>query len=596
MTYNPITENLSFDYQQNLLLSDTTLTSWKRQLYDVSAASGSITITLPSNASDLNLLEVGSLFFRRLDTVEANTVTIAAVIGGTNRFIKIPINTEVVHWFCCAYDGGVGSAAFYFKLNSSDVDNQARVSKDPAVTVSTSNLNVAVNTYIGLVLNGATLAIGDSIVLAAQTNPIENGVYVVNTNGTISRRADCALGIDGNGYIVPITGGNSKFFIYVIRNISGSGFPALFGRSQLTISLYSNTLYTAGTGLTLSSNTFSITPQAGTSRAVITDSSGNLTTSTVTSSTLAFLDATSSVQTQLNVLSGRILSTTLTSAITNAVTTLPVTSTNGFSSVGIVYIGTEAILYTGKTSTTFTGCTRGYNGTTAAAQVINAYVNFLTEEVPYYKMGADFTTSTIPTRIFRDIMWMSGSAAGVRTWTPTQIPWVYTDITAAELACIYWIQKIMTFFKSLENDNNWDQIIGSLPSSIVSRITGNIQNPDSGTDMDNQIQFSSTPTYTSEWFELIVGRNPAGTELYTMSFTLALVSTAVALPVLDLMYPFRLIWQTTRGAAMAGFNGQSVVASSTSLPKCTQYTTSGVTIPAAGFPLWAMPVSLETIF
>jgi hypothetical protein len=467
-----------------------------------------------------------------------------------------------------------------------------------------------------------------------------------------------------------------------------------------------NTAYTAGTGLTLSGTTFSITPQTA-SRAVVTDSSGNLTTSSVTSATLAFMDATSSVQTQINslvptaqnqktvkvattavialsglqtidgvslvagdevlqaqttaivnngiwvvasgawtrstqmptgsdaakakifVLQGTLnagtiwtctnatgsvvgtaslaisqftpavsaLYTNLTAAITNSATTLSVTSTNGFPSTGIVMILNESILYSGKTSNSFTGCTRGYNGTTAVAAVINAYVNFVTEEIPYYKMGADFTTSTIPTRIYRDKMWMSGSATAVRTWTPSQIPWVYTDITAAELSCIYWVQELMTFFKGLENDTNWDQIIGAIAASITSRITGNLQNPDGGTDMDNQVVFASAPTYVSEWFELIVGRNPAGTELYTMSFTLALTSNTMAnVPTVDMFYPFRIIWQTTRGAAMAGFNGQAAAASSASPPKCTQYTTSGVTIPAAGFPIWAIPVSIETTF
>lgn len=40
-------------------------------------------------------------------------------------------------------------------------------------------------------------------------------------------------------------------------------------------------------------------------------------------------------------------------------TTLTVYSTAGFASAGVVHVGTEAIGYTGKTSTTFTGCDRG---------------------------------------------------------------------------------------------------------------------------------------------------------------------------------------------------------------------------------------------
>ncbi|UJR81495.1 hypothetical protein [Sandaracinus amylolyticus] len=46
--------------------------------------------------------------------------------------------------------------------------------------------------------------------------------------------------------------------------------------------------------------------------------------------------------------------------ISKSATTVPVFSTDGWPSEGVLHIGTEAIRYTGKTSTTFTGCTRGY--------------------------------------------------------------------------------------------------------------------------------------------------------------------------------------------------------------------------------------------
>lgn len=51
---------------------------------------------------------------------------------------------------------------------------------------------------------------------------------------------------------------------------------------------------------------------------------------------------------------------------TAGVTTLTVDATTGFPDTGTAVIGTEEIIYTGKTGTTLTGCTRGANGTTAA--------------------------------------------------------------------------------------------------------------------------------------------------------------------------------------------------------------------------------------
>lgn len=61
--------------------------------------------------------------------------------------------------------------------------------------------------------------------------------------------------------------------------------------------------------------------------------------------------------------------TTLTAALTSSATTITVASTSGFSSSGTVWIGQEAISYSGTTATTFTGCTRAQLGTTANAHV-----------------------------------------------------------------------------------------------------------------------------------------------------------------------------------------------------------------------------------
>ena len=62
-----------------------------------------------------------------------------------------------------------------------------------------------------------------------------------------------------------------------------------------------------------------------------------------------------------------IKSTTLDGALTDSATTITVASTTDFASSGTLFIGNEQITYTGTTSTTFTGATRGANSTTAVA-------------------------------------------------------------------------------------------------------------------------------------------------------------------------------------------------------------------------------------
>ena len=63
-----------------------------------------------------------------------------------------------------------------------------------------------------------------------------------------------------------------------------------------------------------------------------------------------------------------IQTTTLSTSHTDSVTTITVVSTTGFDSTGTLYVGNEQITYTGiGGSTTFTGATRGANGTTASS-------------------------------------------------------------------------------------------------------------------------------------------------------------------------------------------------------------------------------------
>lgn len=67
-------------------------------------------------------------------------------------------------------------------------------------------------------------------------------------------------------------------------------------------------------------------------------------------------------------------STTLNGLINNSAVTITVVSTTSFAAAGRIVIENEAITYTGKTPTTFTGCTRGANGTTAVGHATGTLV------------------------------------------------------------------------------------------------------------------------------------------------------------------------------------------------------------------------------
>jgi hypothetical protein len=93
--------------------------------------------------------------------------------------------------------------------------------------------------------------------------------------------------------------------------------------------------------------------------------------------------------------------TTLSLAITSTDTTIPVVSAISYPNSGVVQIDSEYIAYTGTTLTTLTGCTRGYNLSTAAAHNINSYVNLMdTNYVVLHEAAVDDGTSNPPSPIY----------------------------------------------------------------------------------------------------------------------------------------------------------------------------------------------------
>ena len=90
--------------------------------------------------------------------------------------------------------------------------------------------------------------------------------------------------------------------------------------------------------------------------------------------------------------------TTLNGGINNSVTTITVVSTAGFLTAGELRIGSEVITYTGKTTTTFTGCTRGARGSANVAHSTGVVVTKIqapaaNTAVPMYMNTTDFSNT-----------------------------------------------------------------------------------------------------------------------------------------------------------------------------------------------------------
>lgn len=86
-----------------------------------------------------------------------------------------------------------------------------------------------------------------------------------------------------------------------------------------------------------------------------------------------------------------------TTPLSSSATTITVDDTTNFDSSGTILIGDEQITYSGKTATTFTGCTRGANGSTAAEHAWTEIVYKWTYDVPLSTgaaLGSNFDFSS----------------------------------------------------------------------------------------------------------------------------------------------------------------------------------------------------------
>jgi hypothetical protein len=122
---------------------------------------------------------------------------------------------------------------------------------------------------VALAIDGVTLSVSDRVLVYTQTNAIQNGVYVVTsvgsgaTNWVLTRSSDT----DTYGLTSSTTlGEGSTFFVQQGTTGAGETYTCnnagsiFFGQTNITfVQISATQIYSAGTGLTLSGTTFSIT-------------------------------------------------------------------------------------------------------------------------------------------------------------------------------------------------------------------------------------------------------------------------------------------------------------------------------------------------
>jgi hypothetical protein len=138
-------------------------------------------------------------------------------------------------------------------------------------------------TQVALVIDGVTVATNDRVLVYQQTTQTQNGIYVVTNTGSGSTNWVLTRSSDANTYVINSAAGLSEgSTVFVQQGATGAGETytcntsgvITFGTTNITFAQISSAqIYSAGTGLTLSGTTFSITDTAVTPATYGTQSS-----------------------------------------------------------------------------------------------------------------------------------------------------------------------------------------------------------------------------------------------------------------------------------------------------------------------------------
>lgn len=196
--------------------------------------------------------------------LSAGAVIVFANVGasgltaGTAYFVKAtPTSTSIT--LSLILDGPTITTL----VNNTGYSITSRANSGVGATLTNAGAQTA------LVIDGVTLTTTQRVLIQGQTTAFQNGVYTVttvgsgSTNWVLTRAADentysprSANGLGAGDYFFVTSGSTSKGDSFVL---STSG-TIVFGTTSLTFSQFSESnVYSAGTGLTLSSLTFSIT-------------------------------------------------------------------------------------------------------------------------------------------------------------------------------------------------------------------------------------------------------------------------------------------------------------------------------------------------
>ena len=297
---------------------------------------------------------------------------------------------------------------------STDIANKAYVDavasglsfKAPALVTTTGNITLS-----GLqTVDGIALVAGNRVLVKNQSNTAQNGIYVASSGAW-------SYASDGNVYA-----DYPSAFLFVEEGTTWAGSAwvctsqpgGTLGTTPVTFTQFSNNAtYTAGTGLTLTGYTFSITNigtagtygSASSVPVLTTNAQGQVTsvTNTSISITNSQVSGLGTMSTQnansVAITGGSINGTTIGGSTASAITGTTITATSSFSGSGSGLTGTASGLSIGGNAATATSAgsvtnSITFNNSGSGAVSGTTYNGSVAQTISYNTVGAPSTTGS----------------------------------------------------------------------------------------------------------------------------------------------------------------------------------------------------------
>lgn len=209
----------------------------------VSGATGAVTIT---NTGVTSL------------TGTANQVNVSASTGAVTLSLPQNIATSSSPTFASVTISNAPSAGTDAATKNYVDAAIAGLSWKQAVRAATTTAGTLATSFAnGSVIDGVTLATGDRILIKNQATQTENGIYIVQASGAPVRSSDADTGAELVGASVYVDQGTANADTGWTQTTAA---PITIGSSNIVWAQFSGSgSYTAGTGLTLTGNQFSLT-------------------------------------------------------------------------------------------------------------------------------------------------------------------------------------------------------------------------------------------------------------------------------------------------------------------------------------------------